>query len=384
MDTHGITRRQIAELAARAADPAISIYLPTSRTGPDALQGRIRLKNLLVEAEEKLAHRGMRPTLARDLLKPASDLLDDLSFWNERLDAVALFISANSFDAHHLPFSTPEYLEIGSHFHVRPLLKILNCCPTFYVLALEKNHMRLVRCGPRGAAEVSVPDMPDTLAGYLSTDHADKQYQYYSAGPAGRAGTTIGYGAGDKGVDEKERLLRFSQAVDRAVVEHTAPASDPVVLAGTQEFQDIYRGISKLPKLLAKGVTCSPKMLSADELRSEAEPIVEEQADAARLTAIERYKQLAGTGLTSQQIEEILPAAFQGRVDVLLTYEEGSLWGKYDPSSGVTIVDATPAEGDEELINEAAIATMENGGSVYSVQHGELILAGPSATIFRY
>ncbi|MFI5384495.1 MAG: hypothetical protein ACHQ50_00075 [Fimbriimonadales bacterium] len=383
MDKLGITRRQIADLAATQAEPAISIYVPTSRTGVDVLQGRIRLKNLLVEAEERLARQGMRPTLARDLLRPATDLLDQVEFWNDRLDSVALFISPVSFRAYHLPFPTPEYLEIGTHFHVRPLLRVLNTCQTYYVLALEQNHVRLVRCGPRGSAEVSVHGMPKSLHAFLATDHADKQFQYYSAGPAGRAGSIIGYGAGDKGVDHKERLHRFCIAIDRAVIEHTAPSDEPLVLASTQEIRDTYHSISKLPHLLAKGLTCSPKMLDDEELRQDAAPIIAEYADAARKSAIERYKELAGTGLTSQQIEEIVPAAVQGRVDVLLTYEGSSLWGKYDPAAGVKI-DAEPLEGDEELINEAAIATIENGGSVYDIQHGELALAAPTATIFRY
>ena len=70
--------------------------------------------------------------------------------------------------------------------------------------------------------------------------------------------------------------------------------------------------------------------------------------------------------------------------DVLLTYEGSEVWGKFDTSSGVATVDVEPLEGDEELINEAAIATIENGGNVYAVQRGELALTGPSATIFRY
>src|SRR5579862_3382987 len=256
MDTLQITRGQINELTSRDAAPAVSIYVPTPRMGTDVLQSRIRLKNLLTEAENHLVARGMRRTLAKDFLLHASELVDATEFWNERLDSVAIFVSKNRFQAFHLPFATPEHLEVGSHFYVRPLLRVLSLCPIYYVLALEKNHVRLVRCSQRGADSVNVPHMPESLDAFLSTDHADKQYQFYSAGRGGRAGSLIGYGAGDRSVDERERIRRFSTAIDRAIIEHIAPALDPVVIVGTQEMQDAYRSVSKLPNLVPKGITC--------------------------------------------------------------------------------------------------------------------------------
>ena len=45
--------------------PCISLYMPTHPVGDAGLQDRIRLKNLLAEAEERLTRRGMRSAEAR-------------------------------------------------------------------------------------------------------------------------------------------------------------------------------------------------------------------------------------------------------------------------------------------------------------------------------
>ena len=65
--------------------PCVTLHIPTSPTGRERLAGKIRLKNLAAEAEKRLVERGMRPTEARDLLKPATDLVADEHFWEQPL-----------------------------------------------------------------------------------------------------------------------------------------------------------------------------------------------------------------------------------------------------------------------------------------------------------
>ena len=45
--------------------PAVSIFLPTHRVGPDIQQDSIRLKNLLKQAESELVREGNQATRAR-------------------------------------------------------------------------------------------------------------------------------------------------------------------------------------------------------------------------------------------------------------------------------------------------------------------------------
>jgi hypothetical protein len=377
----GITRQQILDLIPEACDPAISVYVPTARAGADVMQGRIKLKNLLVQAENLLVDRGMRRTLAIDLLKPVADLDNDPNFWNDRLDAVAFFLRPGWFEAFHLPFSTPEFLHVGDRFYVRPALQTLNQCRLWYVLALDKNHVHLVRCGLRRASEVHVEGMPESMDSFVSVEHGEKRLQFHTAGAAGRAGSIISHGTGDKGVDHKERLNRLALAVARSVEAHLMGSTEPVALAGTEEFQDSFRAVTKLHNLLDRGITRSPKLLEPLDLKAESEAIIRDHADAPRLAALAHYAEMAGTGLTSHQLDEILPAAVQGKIDMLFTRSDAAAWGPFN--GGVTVRDE-PLVGDQELLNEASLITLQNSGSVYPFQKSELAISEPIAAIFRY
>lgn len=384
MISHGITRSHVAALAASKDEPAVSIYIPTSRTGVDVLQGHIRLKNFLVVAEERLVEKGMRRTIAKQMLERAADLVGDVAFWNDRLDSVAIFVSPESFSAFHLPFPTPPLLQVGATYLVTPLLQVLTKQWEFNVLALEKNNVRFIRCRGNAASEVTVPDMPTSLEAFVASEHAEKLVGMHSAGVAGRAGSVISHGMEDKSVLDKDRTHRFCQAIEHAVRSYLAKSPDPLVLAGTADFQQAYRDISKVPHLLAKGIVCSPKVIEPKDLRALALPIVDEDSDHDRQRAIERYRELAGTGFTSQQVEEILLAAYQGKVDVLLAPTDSGVWGQCDPNMGTVTVHTDPTTADEELINRAAIATIRNRGTAYTVRPEELPLSGSAAAIYRY
>lgn len=378
----GITRPQIAELVLLRSKSVISVSLPTARIGADVQQGRIRLKNMLVEAEDRLvSDHKLRRTLAMDILGPAAEACADVEFWNDRLDSVGIYIAPGFYRAYHLPFTVREHLEIGPRAFVRPLLPGLANQPTFYVLALDQGGVRLLRCGPRGAKQVPVQEMPETMESFVADEHVDKQVQFHTAGAVGRAGGVIGHGAGDRGADPKGRLQRFSIAISRAVERYLIDKTEPVILAGVDEFQNEFRAESRLRHLLDDGIRGSTHMSEPLDLRRAALPIVAEYADIPREMAVARYRQLAGTGKTSQQIEEILTSAESGRVDVLFLDSERDLWGTYE--GGIT-THPERLPGDSELLNLTALATLENGGAVFEAEPSDLGIAGPLAAVYRY
>lgn len=380
MDTRQITPEKVVELAAIRSWPSVSIYEPSGRLSPDARQGPIRLKNLLTEAERQLVEAGVRPTLARDLLKPASELVGGEPFWSERPDGVAIFAQPERFEVFRLPFATPSYAGVGEAFYVRPLVPALHLPRTFCALALEKGAVRLIRCGPQSTAEVRVPDMPSSFEAFVASDHAEKQLQMHSAG---RAGGVIFHGAGDSGVDEKDRLHRFCIAIDHAVTRHLAANPVPLVLIGAEPIVDIYANASKYPHLHEMPVRRSPKLLDRPaEVRAAAEPLLAQDVERERRGAIATYLARAGTGLTSQSESEILIGAENGRVDVLLVDPAQSAWGAIGPH-GIDI-HAGRLAGDVELVDRAVSATLMNSGVVFEASSEEIRSTGPMAAVMRY
>lgn len=384
MEYTGITRQEIVELGQTSSDPAVSIYVPTARTGPEVMQSRIKLKNLITQAENHLVDRGLRRTLAIDLLKSAAGLDQDEDFWNKRLDSVALFIGPSLFKAYHLPFTSPEFIEVSNRFNVRPLADVLTKCLCYYVLALDKNNVRLVHFDYGQPQEVHVPNMPLSIDEFIKLEYAAKDLQFHSAGRAGQVGGVISHVAGDQGVDPKDRLHRFCLAIGHAVEKRLANSKEPLALVGTEENQAFYRAVSRYPHLLEKGAVQTPKMLNGNGLREAVAPIIREFEDKPRVAAAAHFSEMAGTGLTSEQLEDILPAAQDGKVDVLFIRSQATAWGVYTPETHELRIHEKPGVGDVELINQAALATLHNSGVVYPAGAAQPAFTGPVAAIYRY
>jgi hypothetical protein len=378
-----LSRSQVIRLSNWRSVPAVSIYLPSPIKGPDVNQGPKPQKKHFAETQERLGA-GMRPTLARELLHPAESLVHHSPFWRDRAAAIAVFVAPDFFRAFRLPFQVDERLVVGTSFHVRPLLAELRGCQAFNVLSLDRNNVRLVHCRPSSAKEVHVEGMPHSFEALFALDYSEKQMQAHTAGPPGMAGSVISHGAGDQGIDDKDRPRRFCVAIDHAILPYLNQEKHPLILAGTAEAQEAYRSIARYPFLLPTGVTRAPKVLSNAELARLARPVADNYDERPRRQAIDLYAQMAGTGRTSQQIEEILLAASAGRVVALLVPPGAPVWGWYDPHARLVIVHEECQAGDEDLINRAVVETLVHGGQTFELDSGDLPLEGPVGAIFRY
>ncbi len=99
---------------------------------------------------------------------------------------------------------------------------------------------------------------------------------------------------------------------------------------------------------------------------------------------LQRYKQLVGTGNTSDQLTEIVPAAVESRVDTLIVGLDAHSWGVYDENNrSVKIYDAF-SEDSYDLLDFAAIQTFRNGGTVYAIPNEHVPDGKDMVAIYRF
>jgi Bacterial archaeo-eukaryotic release factor family 7 len=384
-----VTREDLNELVERQAGPCLSIYQPTHRVGPDtrtyAQQDPIRFKNLLREAEQRLTASGLRSREAEDLLEPARRLLDDPVFWQYQSDGLAVFLATGTVRTFRVPLRFDELVVVAPSFHVKPLLALLTGDGLFYVLALSQNEIRLLAGTRDHMGEVELPGAPPSLAEALRYDDPERQLQFHTGTSAGgdrRAAMFHGHGTGID--DAKGNLLRFFQQVDRALVNLIGDASVPLVLAAVDYLMPIYREANTRPVLLGEGIAGNPEGLRADELHARAWPLVEPQFRRGREEATARYLELKGTGRTSNEVREVVPAAWDGRVDVLFVAVGVRIWGTFaSDTRTIEIGDEAPGQ-SEDVLNLAAIHTVLNRGTVYAVPPAEMPDETPAAAVLRY
>jgi len=117
-------KSELEQLMRKEQQWCVSIYMPTHRTGVDAQQDPIRLKNLLGKAEKELSDRGIGRRDVQKMLDPVSKLLQDSDFWQHQSDGLAIFLTSNGIRRYRLPLNFEEFVTVMDRFHIKPLLPL--------------------------------------------------------------------------------------------------------------------------------------------------------------------------------------------------------------------------------------------------------------------
>lgn len=381
-----LTKEDLTALMGKHDDLCVSMYLPTGGVGVESQQGRIRLKNLIREAELRLVESGMRSPEAKQFLKPIQELITDNPFWPKLGDGLAIFLTSDMFYYYSLSVSFDDFVFIGKRFHLKPLLPLLNTDGLFYVLALSQNDVRMLKCTRTSVKEIELKDTPRNLAEAMQYDDPEKQLQLHSntlEGTKQKAAAIFhGHGAGTD--DTKDDILHYFRLINRGLHEVLRDEKAPLVLVGVEFLFSIYREANTYAYLIDEGITGNPEILSNDDLQTLAWPYVEHFFYKAEQEALNYYGPFMGTGRTTNDISKAAPAAFNGQVELLFMADDVQQWGNFDPEINAVDVHQTPEPGDEELFDFTAIQTLINGGTVYVTEPDKIPDGEKLAVLFRY
>ncbi|HET9226644.1 MAG TPA: hypothetical protein VFR31_08250, partial [Thermoanaerobaculia bacterium] len=101
----------------------------------------------------------------------------------------------------------------------------------------------------------------------------------------------------------------------------------------------------------------------------------------------ERFGDLTGSGRSSTDLNEVLPAAHDGRVESLFVARGVRVWGSWDGQGRklhFQLDKDGPRNGNEDLLDLAAVQTYLNGGKVFVVDQQEVPEGKSLAAVFRY
>jgi len=183
---------------------------------------------------------------------------------------------------------------------------------------------------------------------------------------------------------DKERLAEYFREVENAVWEVLRQERVPLLLAGVEYLHPIYREANRYPHLFEQGLHGNVEAMSEADLFNRAWEVMEARLQQQRAEALSRFQSKTGTGLTSTETTQVVPAACQGRVDTLFVPVGVQVWGRYLPETSEIEVSATRANGQVDLLNLAAVETLSAGGRVLVLEPSEVPGAGKAAAIFRY
>ncbi len=360
----------------------VSLYMPAVPSDPAGQQ--IILKNLVGEAEQRLVDAGLRSPDARDLLRPARELLQKLSFWRNHKEGLAMFLAPEFFGVHRLPLECDELIVVSGRFHIKPLLPFFSGNRRFYVLALSQNDVRLFEGTHYGINELELKAIPTSLSEALQRDTPEKHLQFHTRTPTQRAALFHGHGGGADESRHKQDILKFFQQVADGLSNLLATENAPLVLAGVGYILAIYREANTYGNLLADEITGNPENLTPEELHKEAWAIAGPVFQRDQEKAVARYHEMKAEGLATTALEGIVSSAYFKRVETLFVAIGYQRWGRFDPDANVVSVHEEEESGDQDLLDFAAVHALLNGGAVYAVEPAEVPDAASIAAVLRY
>ncbi len=378
---------QLKELMQQTASPSISIFLPTHRSGQEIQQNPIRFKNLLREVEKQFLESGMGPREVNVLLQPAQALLEDSYFWEHQYEGLVVFLAADDFHYYRLPFGVEELLVIDRSYYIKPVLPLFTNDGHYFILAISQNAVCLFEGTRRGVRQIELPNgTPESLEEALELDDPQKQLQLHagSATGVGRDATFYGQGPGEE--EQKVWIERYLNLVGIGLKEIFREQQPPLILAGVDYLLPIYRKVSDYVNILQESIIGRPEHLCPEELQKQAWPIAEAYFCKETEKAMEQYQQLAGTDKATDNIDAIIAAAFNARVDKLILAVETQKWGAFNPDIGNVIrnLEGQRKVDDIVLLDFVALKTLQNNGTVYGLSQKEMPKDSPVATFFHY
>jgi Bacterial archaeo-eukaryotic release factor family 3 len=375
-------RDDLKTLLAEHPSPCISLFMPAHRGGAE--EDPIRWRKHLAEAEERLAKAGWRAAEVKELLAPGRRLLEDIEFWKNQSDGLAAFLAPQFLRLFRLPFSFRDRVVVANRFSITPLLPLLSGNGRFFVLALSQHAVRLLQGTRYSISEADLKGVPRNLAEALLTHEAMQPFSFFGRrageGTGSWGGIFHGHGVGID--DSKEELLHYFQKIDRGLHPLLKEEKAPLVLAAVEYLQPIYCQANTYPQLLEQGVEGNPDRLSSQELHDRAWPLVQPLFEAEQQRAAAHYRQLAGTGHASGELEAIVAAAYEGRVETLFVALGHQVWGVFDPITSRVEQHKEAPFGDVDLLDLAAAHTLKHGRTVYAVEPEQVPSKTDVAAIF--
>jgi len=363
------TRQDLADLADVHDKTCISLYMPTERTTTNSEEARIRLKNLLREAEKTVDDGSALLAMIAEVRR----LMADPDFWRRRSEGLAIFMTADRLHAYQLPVPFEESVTVANRFRVKPLMPLFMADGRFYLLALSQAAVRLFDCTRHSALELEAEDLPSGIEETLGYDSKQSQLQFHTGAAAGGGKRpAIFHGHGVSVDDQKDEIRRYFQRVDKALAPLWAASEAPLVLAGVDYLMPIYREASAYPWIMAETVGGNPDALSADALHEQALAVVRPELERNLHEAQARYRELAGKGATAAGVRTVVPAAANGRVKTLFIALDARRPGTFDRSRNQAVVTGEVEAEEEDLLDLAALETIRHDGQVYALESGAM------------
>jgi hypothetical protein len=316
--------------------PVVSIYCPTHRTSPDNKQDVLLYKNLIKEVEDKL-----NLILTKKEVSSFITKLDELrlhkDIWINSLDGICVFSDGHQVVVYQTHQTLPTLAIVSDSFHTKPLRRVLQQSEQYFVLGLTRTHFDLFKATrthiePISEELIERKTLKEALGDQISAGSL-------TFGSYGGVGSGMFHGHGDKSAEIEIDTQKYFKYVDETVLNQISKNYRfPIVLCALDEYQPMFRSISKNTQLHQVGIHKSFETISMNTLHQESWKIFETQFAQIIKNFVDQSYALIKSDLASHDLKEIVKAAVEGRIKEICVSASAMVYGEIDVETKQIII----------------------------------------------
>jgi hypothetical protein len=360
-----VTHQELLELNATASYPAVSILLPTARAGAAKKVNRIKAKNLMTKAVDRLrAELGKREsaTVVANL-KKAEAQID----WKHVEDGLALFASTEVSRVVYLPFKLRPRVQIDQTFASRDLVYSLNRRTRYRVITLSEKPTRLF--------EAVQSTLQEVTGGAFPMEHT---------GPGGAGKLPGGIGVNVSQYRDDAHRAFFRKVI--AELERLQAIEDlPLVVAGVERYLAFFHELAPAKLHVVGHLTGNQDRTSPHQLGKLVWPVFRIGAARERTEKLAQLKSAVDSGRFASGIAQVWRKAVEKRIATLFV-EKDYEYASDLAEDGLTLVKYTGKgpHAYDDLVDEAIEHVIAAGGEVYFYDPETLDTHQQIAAILRF
>ena len=349
-------RSTFVELAKYPADVCVSMYL-----GGPGWEDGLPLKNALRDARRQMEKMGIIGVIDK-ILAPAVWLVNDAAFWRREPKGLALFLAPEYHALMELPYDPGNEVHVHTSFILAPLTPMVSGEDEYFVLTLSKHRAQLYRGSGYYLQRMKMPEMPLGVA------------------DVGQVQQERGVG----GEEEKKNLEAYFQEVDRTL--HGAGLATeriPLLLAGVDYELRLFRDVTKYSNVMTAELHGNFDRVPLTELTTVAHEKMQDYFEVQWREKVQQHLD-KGTAPVTHFPQDVIRAAFEGRVAQLFLAKGVLLWGKYASAPVEPVIHREEEPGDDCLTNQLVVQTILHGGQAFVEDREKMPGEGEMVAVLRY
>jgi hypothetical protein len=313
--TDPLTREDLVELAS-ATGPHASLLMPTSRMGPSTRMTGRQFSRLCEELRRVASDRGVDD----DLVDRVEEQAHGDEFWQHQAEGLAVVAGPDTTMVRRLGAPLAPEVAVGRP-RIRPLLPHVTDGTRFHLLALSTGRVRLFEGSEHTMRELPLGPVPSSYD-ELALDRDPQQSLQWA--PVG--GGAVNYHAhGGDASAERTHTVKFLRIVSQelrrrfpAGAPGGAGEEVPLLLACVPENLALFRSAGGHPRLVDDVVVAgNADRTTPAELHEQAWEVVAPRLRGSEEAALAQVLELRGTGRVIEDLDQVLVAAWEGRVERL-------------------------------------------------------------------